>query len=108
MRTNRLPESRWRPLVAEQARSGLTLKAFAKSRGVSLGALTYWKYTRLRWHEGHGSGFAVVDLVGAPPGDRGGTDEIDVLLVGGHRLRVRRGFDEELLLRLVATLERPC
>lgn len=36
---------------------------------------------------------------------RGDPDELSVVLAGGRRIEVRRGFDAETLRRLVAVLE---
>lgn len=98
-------------LINEHATSGLTLKAFALSRGLNLGTLYAW-HRQLRPKKGPVRPkveFVSVDLVepvemASPAMDRA----FEVVLRGDRVLRVHTGFDGDELLRLVSLLEASC
>jgi len=112
-------EARWRRLIAEQERSGRSVREFAEEKGVSVWSLYGWR-SRL----GVGGGpkrsgdrrrgdaleteLVAVDVVG---GGSAGVVEAQPLLeveVGDVRVRVPRGFDAEELGRLVCVLRASC
>ena len=95
----------WRSLIAEQASSGQSLKAFAASKGVAVSALQYWKYQRLRPKpEVSAAKLARVHVLA----ERSLAEHVDVILAHGRTLRVAGRVSDELFLRLIALLERPC
>ena len=55
---------RWRERIAEQARSGLSIKQFCKDRGIPEHAFYSW---RRRLRETEPVRFALVDRTGGPP-----------------------------------------
>jgi len=88
--------------------SGLSLRAFAQRHGLSLSRLDRWK-ARLR-AGGQSVQFHRVELVepaAVLQTSAGGC--IDVVLRGGRRVRVRRGFDASLLEAVARAVESwPC
>jgi hypothetical protein len=90
-------------LLREQASSGLSLRAFAASRGVSANTLQYWKYKRARWDEV----FEEIRVVPAAAVERN-TAPLEVVLSGGRAVRVHGDFDADVLRRLLTALESPC
>ena len=115
-------EARWRRLIAEQERSGRSVREFAEEKGVSAWSLYGWR-SRLgivrgpkrserravRVHDATSDAELVaVDVVG---GGSDGVVEAQRLLeveVGDVRIRVPRGFDAEELGRLVSVLRASC
>lgn len=105
---------RWREAEAgtvlkEWARSGLGLEEFARRHGLRPQRLRRWS-ERLR--QGRVPTFHPVELCldGSatlePSSPRGG---VELMLPGGRRIAVSRGFDVELLSRLVHVVESwPC
>lgn len=87
-------------LLREQERSGLTIAAFARERGIAPWKLyTARRQRRLRRDSPRG-GFTAVKLVDDGPSGEG--FELD--LPGGRRLHIPRGFDEGELVRLMTAL----
>lgn len=91
-----------RELLAEQERSGLTIAAFSRERGISAQRL----YEARRRRDRGGARrpratFAPVTVVE----DRAPRLAFEVELASGRRLRVPPGFDETDLARLVSALE---
>lgn len=87
-------------LLALREREGLTYAEAARRGRVSRGTLAWcsWRLRQERMSED--GGFVEVELVeDSPAGDSG----LEVL-VGGHRVRVARDFDERTLLRLLRSL----
>jgi hypothetical protein len=90
-------------LVAEYEASGLSRQDFCDQRGVPLKTLARY-VARLR-QDKNGDGppqWVAVEV--ASPGVNGG--ELAVVLDGGRRIEVRRGFDADTLRRLLAVVER--
>lgn len=92
-------------------RSGLSVEAFARSRGLVAQRLHWWKKklgigvtTKTK-----GVGLLPVRVaesrVEAPGTGRRG-EPVTVLLRSGHMLKVGRDFDEQAFARVVALLER--
>jgi len=114
-------EARWRKLLAQWGKSGLTQAAFCREHGLSANTFLWWKRelacrdaarTDGRTTRSHGPacgnstvGFAAVRVVGAlgdGPVPHGG---LEVVLAGGRRVRVGSGVDRELLAMVVSVLE---
>jgi len=102
-------EARWRGHVEEQARSGLTVAAYCAARGLSAPTFYEWR-RRLTGKERARPAFVPVEVTSARrPDGTGGSSGVEVLLTGGARLRLERGFDAAVLRSAVAILEgRPC
>lgn len=94
-------------LVAEYEASGLTREAFCQERGLAVGTLD--KYRR-RAHKGQvPSGSSVVPVEVVWSGRNGDPSRESVLVIevrSGHRIEVRRGFDDGTLEHLLRILDR--
>lgn len=92
-------ERHWEGIVREQARSGQSVAAFCRERGLCAPQFFVWK-KRLA-EAGEGTAFVAVEIrPEAAPGTR-----IELRLTGGHSLLVPTGFDGEHLRALIAALE---
>lgn len=99
-------EARRRAHVEEQARSGLTVAAYCAGRGLSRWTLYEWR-RRLRAERTRS--FVPVTVVARPGATAtpavGSSAGVEVVLAGGRRLRLERGFDPATLSAAVETLE---
>jgi hypothetical protein len=115
-------EARWRRLIAEQRRSGQSVREFAEEKGVSAWSLYGWR-SRLgivrcpkgrerkaaRCREVAAEAELVpVDVVGGEPDGVVGSQPLLEVEIGDVRVRVPRGFDAEELGRLVSVLRASC
>jgi transposase-like protein len=97
----------WRRLIDEQARSGASIKAFCRSHGVSQPSYFAWrkklapgKRTKAR------PDFLPVQVLPQAAVQSSG---IEIVLDRGRRVRVKPGFDRQLLSDVLAVLEeQPC
>jgi len=91
-------------LAIECEASGLSQREFCEQRGVPLKTLARYlaRYRREQTCEKQMPQWVAVE-VAAKRGDPG---ELTIVLAGGRRIEVRRGFDAETLRRVVAALER--
>jgi transposase len=94
-------ESRWREVLDRQQASGLSVASFCRRRGLSAASLYAW---RRRLSAGAAPAFVEAKVV-EPAQVPETAGAIEVWLRGGRRVRVGRGFDPELLGKLVAALE---
>lgn len=101
-------ERRWRALIGEQERSGLSVGEFARRRGVSRATLYWWR-SQLSRRVGRRRTpkLVAVEVVGIEDGDAS-NGAFEVELTGGRRLRVPARFDAEALSRLIVAVERAC
>ena len=88
----------WRERIAEQARSGISIKQFCKDRGIAEHAFYSW---RRRLRETEPVRFALVD--------RGGGHDVpewrlELTLLNGERLRIGAGVDAVTLRTVLETL----
>jgi len=104
MRRGGLDAEQWRRLVAEQARSGLSLKAFAARKGVSANSLAYWKYKRIGLGRRAPGDLVPVHVID----DLGPSGRELVLELGGARLRIPPDFDPAALAGVLDLLRQPC
>ncbi len=109
--------ARWRKLLEDQRVSGLPVSAFCRERGIPQSSLFAWR-KRLKLGVAAGM-FKAVKL--APESKRSGraadvhadadgielsaSSFVELCLRGERRLIVRPGFDRQLLLNVVSTLE---
>jgi hypothetical protein len=102
-RTDSSEAARRRSLILEQERSGLKQAEFCRRNDISLNAFRIWKY---RGHRDAARVAAAKAPRLVPVRLLGIADStIDLVIAGGRTIRVRPGFDEETLTRLVAALE---
>jgi hypothetical protein len=98
-------EAKWRALIAEQERSGLTVRAFAEGRGITPTTMYWWRSRLGRRAPADLVPVEVVehDIVVDSPRAVGA--DFEVRLGSGVALRVPTGFDEVELRRLVRALQ---
>ena len=91
-------------LVVEYEASGMSRVEFCQKHGLALSTLARYQRRREPGHdEGAGpSRWLAVELSGAHPA---GASGLAVVLTGGRRIEVRRGFDAQTLQQLVSLLE---
>jgi hypothetical protein len=94
----------WAKRVEQWERSGLSGAEFAAQRGLKEATLRHWK-----WQLGHGQraksrGAEFIEVVADARALAGEARELEVV-VGGVRVVVPKGFDEETLRRLLRVVE---
>jgi hypothetical protein len=99
-------EQQWRRWLAQWQTSGLGITAFCARHDLSPASFYAWRRT-LRRRDAHATAFAAVNV---PADDTPPPAALEVLLDGGHVVRVRPGFDAATLRQLLAVLRqgRPC
>ena len=103
-------EVRWRAVILEQERSGLSVGEFARRHGISA-ATMYWWRSRLsrRRRRGGTAKLVAVEVVESKEVDpSSGERGFELELAGGRRLHVPSRFDAGALSRLIAAVERTC
>jgi transposase-like protein len=92
--------AKWRRIVAEQKRSGQSVAAFCRERGLCAPQFFAWKK---RLGEAAAEKFVAVHVVeaGAPSSSRA----IEVRLCGGRSIMVEPGFEAAHLRAVLAALE---
>ena len=83
----------WRERIAEQARSGISIKQFCKDRGIAEHAFYSW---RRRLRETEPVRFALVD--------RTAEWKLELTLLSGERLRIGAGVDGATLRAVLEAL----
>ena len=122
-------EARWRTVVAEWSKSGLSQAAFCEERALPVKRFYWWR-SELARREGackscpglpgvpaqmgsSGPQFVPLRVVPSRPGSCGGPQGgvgdmpvgVEVLLAHGRRVRVGRGFEADVLGAVVSVLE---
>lgn len=92
--------AKWRGLVAEQRRSGQSVAAFCRERGVSAPSFFAWKK---RLNQSAAEQFVAVQIAGT--GEPASHRAIEVRLGGGRSVMVEPGFDAAHLRAVLAALE---
>ena len=104
--------AKWRKLVSEQVRSGQSVAAFCRERGLCAPHFFAWK-KRLREagtlrqpQGGEAAQFVEVKLVAvAPAASLAGDSRVEIRLQNGRSLLVGPGFDAQHLQALLAVVE---
>ena len=84
----------WRERIAEQERSGLSVKQFCKEQGLTEYSFYAW---RKRLQETGPMRFALVDRRPARPQQRAAEAVLELVLENGERLRIGAGADAATL-----------
>jgi hypothetical protein len=92
------PHDQWRDRIAEQARSGVSIKQFCKERGFSAWSFYSW---RKRLRDTEPVRFALVDHTGSSQSPEW---NFELTLLTGERLRIGAGVDAETLRTVLQTL----
>lgn len=96
-------EARWRRLIEEQERSGLSVRKFAARRGISAGTMSWWR-SELRRRSERLVPVAVVDEGGATQRSAPMASCFEIDLDDAITIRVRASFDEDDLRRILRAL----
>jgi DNA-binding transcriptional regulator YiaG len=102
--TKHVEKLEWFRVVEEFEASGLTQREFAERRSMSLGTLQSWVYRRRRQAPRAEAVRLLPVQVAAAPSVSGAM--LEVVSVGGARVRFAAGTDVEYVARLVAALSR--
>jgi transposase-like protein len=100
----------WADVMRRFARSGASIRAFCSAHGLPESSFHYWR-RELASKAGVGKSPAFVPLVveSPAPGPAAPQVAVEVVLHGGHVLRLLGRLDRAALADLVAVLEgRPC
>ena len=93
-------------LVAEYESSGLSQNEFCRDRGLALSTLGRYRTQRKRQAPAGSNALLAVEVSGRAPGPFAATDSaLAVVLRGGRRIEIGRGFDAGTLEQLVHVLE---
>ena len=93
-------------LVAEYESSGLSREAFCRERGMGLSTLDRYRTRRKRQAAAGSNALLAVEVSGRAAAPMAGTGSaLAVVLRGGRRIEVGRGFDTGALEQLVRVLE---
>ncbi len=87
-------------LVVEYEASGLSRQEFCQQHGLALVTLDRYRRRRAQDVPAGDGRWVAVELRGSGPGN-----ELAVVLPGGRRIEVRRGFDGDTLGQVVRVLE---
>jgi hypothetical protein len=90
----------WRERIAEQSRSGLSIKQFCKERGVTPWSFYDW---RKRLREPAAVRFALVER-GPAERERATEAQLELILPGGARMHIRSGVDGATLRTVLEAL----
>ena len=98
----------WQAVIRDAARSGLSTRAFCRQRKLKECQFYWWQRhlaTKPAPQPSKAAGAASFALVS---GEAGAPDAgIELVLVGGRRLRIAKGVDEPTLRSVLAALEQP-
>jgi hypothetical protein len=91
----------WRKLIAEQEKTGLSIRAFCQQHRTSEHSFYQW---RKRLAEQLPMKFALVETSRSAPG---AVAAVEVMLASGERLRVAPGIDAATLRLVLSVLREP-
>jgi hypothetical protein len=108
----------WRALLEAQRRSGLSVTAFCRRRGLRKGTLSFWKWKLAREVEASAGRGATASFVpiqisvpsrshepGAPPATLADLGELEIALTNGRLVRVRGRVDPRWLAAVLREVE---
>ena len=102
-------EKFWRRTMADFAASGQNVRAFCRSRQLSEPSFYAWRHTLARREASRSAGMC--DGPGAPAflpirlAETTGGAPMEIVLAGGHCIRLRPPVDRAALMEIVAALE---
>lgn len=101
-------EAQARAELALWKKSGQSLLKFAEERGYSDSRLRWWRTRIGDVRPAQPTELVAVRIVGAECAAASVETAIEVVLHGGHVLRLRRGFAIDTLMSVVGALEQSC
>jgi len=111
--TTTLRARQMRRVLAGWKRSGLTLREFGEKRGIPPSTLSWWRQVFRRAGDEEGNGAAaetpVVFTEVPKPAKAARTPAVlEIILPGGHIVRVPAGADTDTLQRVLQALQATC
>jgi hypothetical protein len=100
-------ERRWRRLIGEAARSGLSVREFCQRKGLEECQFYSWRREIKRRRDHRQGRNSRADLASFALVSADGDEEaagIELVLEGGRKLRIRRGVDAETLRTVMGAL----
>lgn len=97
----RAKAEQWRERIAEQERSGLSIKQFCQEHGLTLWSFYDW---RKRLRESGPVRFTLVERRSQPEASSHSTADLEVVFTTGERLQIRAGVDAATLRTVVEAL----
>jgi hypothetical protein len=94
-------QPQWSERLAEQERSGMSVRSFCKDHGIAEHVFYYWR-KRLR-NQSQPVRFALVERAGAPP-ESSAPAGLELVLTTGERLRIGAGVDAATLRTVMEVL----
>jgi transposase-like protein len=104
-KSRHLGPEEWRQIVDQQRASGLTVAAYCRDWGITEGSFYTWKRRLRATPRARSKRSPTPAFVEMKPLKTSTAETIEVFLAGDRRLLVRRGFDHDLLIDLIHTLE---
>jgi hypothetical protein len=100
-------ELRWRQLIDQWQRSGLSVRAFCQRQRLAVPSFYVWRRT---FRQRDANACPVTFLpVHVRPDDREAPPSLELVLANGRRLRIPPGYDDSQLRQLLRALEdAPC
>ena len=98
--------ARWARIIQQQAASGLSITEFCRRRELAQPTFFVWRRRLRVGVDTDRASPAFVELkVAGQDAREGDAGTLELVLPGGRRVMVRRGFDRQTLLELMAALE---
>ena len=98
-------EQFWRRALARWEQSGLSVASFCSKADLAP-CTFYWWRNELARRDQSGASFLPVKLI-AEPSKSNASSGLEILLVGGRRLLIQPGFDQDTLRQVLRVLEEP-
>jgi transposase-like protein len=102
-RQGRKTEAFWRRLIRGQAGSGVSIRAWCRRHGVYEATFYQWR-ARLAQRDAEHAPTEFVPVQVVEPESAVSDASLEIVLVGGHRVRVRGSVDRQVLAEVVAVL----
>jgi transposase-like protein len=98
-------EAKWRAIIGEQERSGMTVREFAARRGLASGTLFWWRSRLRRKRRPADAALVPVEVLDSAAD---GSRSIELLIREDVLLRLPHDFHEADLRRVLGVLGKPC
>jgi transposase-like protein len=95
----------WSQIIDRQQASGMTVARYCRERGITECSFYNWKKKLRVGSPSRPRHLPTPAFVEVTPSNPAKTDGIEILLCDSRRLRVSPGFDRQLLLDLIHTME---
>lgn len=97
-------EAYWRKLIGGRAKSGLSIRAWCRKRGVNEVSFHWWRRELTR-RDAESTQAAFIPVHVVPDGIPRSDGRIEIVLSGGRRVRVNGHVDRQALADVLSVLE---